>query len=255
MRTLHVVMPMAGRGSRFANAGFTTPKPLIEVDGAPMFIKALSSLDGILAPKRITIIIREEHDTEYSLKKLLLGVLPKANIVVTNEEPIGAVKDALRSEDYLDPDEGVVVLDCDLWFRSRSYEEMLNASLGNKSNIAGGLLTFFADNPRYSYALIGENNRVTETREKQVISNHAITGSYYFAYSTHFINSAKKLIGYKLNEKMPEYYLSLLYNILIDEGKQIQAAFVDAFASFGTPEELSDYQKNNKEKQGYSFRH
>jgi NDP-sugar pyrophosphorylase family protein len=91
-RALHIVLPMAGRGSRFANAGFSTPKPLIKVDGTPMFLKALSSLDKIKADKKYTIIIRKEHVENYNLDKLLKKELPEANIVITNEEPTGAPK-------------------------------------------------------------------------------------------------------------------------------------------------------------------
>ncbi|HSX29838.1 MAG TPA: hypothetical protein VLE73_04750 [Candidatus Saccharimonadales bacterium] len=54
MRDLHIIMPMAGAGSRFAKAGFTTPKPLIQVDGKPMFMKALSALEPIKANKHYT---------------------------------------------------------------------------------------------------------------------------------------------------------------------------------------------------------
>ena len=246
MRTLHIVMAMAGRGSRFSNVGYTTPKPLIKVDGQPMFLRALSSLDNVATEKRYTIIIRQEHDEQYNLGTLLKEALPDVNIVFTNEEPIGAVVDALRSRTYLKPDEGVVVMDCDLWFQSASYNNMVQASLSGKSNIAGGLLTFEADNPRYSYAKFGDDGIVTETAEKRVISNHAITGAYYFATATDFITAAETLIAQPLSDTMPEYYMSLLYNILIQDGKKVQAATVDEFASFGTPEELAAYDQMQK---------
>lgn len=243
MRSLHIVMPMAGRGSRFANAGFITPKPLIEVDGQPMFLKALSSLDKVVAQKRYTVIIRTEHEDRYSLTALLQKALPEVNVVVATEEPIGATADALRSKSFLKSDEGVIVMDCDLWFQSDSYNKMVEDSLNDKSTIAGGLLTFTADNPRYSYAQFGEDGIVTRTAEKQAISNHAITGAYYFATASLFTGAAHSLLEQSLSDSMPEYYLSLLYNILIDEGKKIQAATVDKFASFGTPEELANYQR------------
>jgi NDP-sugar pyrophosphorylase family protein len=234
-------MPMAGRGSRFANAGFTTPKPLIEVDGQPMFLKALSSLDDVKATKHHTVIIRKQHDEIYNLTSLLRQALPSVNVVVTDEEPIGATADALRSRDFLKPDEGVIVMDCDLWFHSVGYNTMVEDSLSSNSDIAGGLLTFEADDPRYSYAKFGPDGIVTETAEKRVISNRAITGAYYFATAELFTNAAEQLLQQTLSPFTPEYYLSLLYNILIDEGERIQATSVDEFASFGTPEELSQY--------------
>src|SRR5581483_4559397 len=189
-RALHIVMPMAGRGSRFANAGFKTPKPMIEVDGQPMFLKALSSIDNIDTEKRFTIVVRQEHEDQYHISALLKGALPSANIVITNEEPTGAVVDALRARPFLKDDEGVIVMDCDLWFSSKSYTDMVKASLNDESDIDGGLLTFKADSPRYSYALIGPDGLVTRTAEKVVISDSAITGAYFFARADIFTKSA-----------------------------------------------------------------
>jgi len=246
VRILHIIMPMAGHGSRFANAGFTTPKPLIEVDGMPMFLKALSSLEPIEAKKRYTVIIREEHEQKYNLTDLLKDALPEVNVVITSEEPIGATADALRARNLLEETEGVVVMDCDLWFHSESYNQMVETCLREHPIIAGGLLTFTDKDPRYSYARFGEDYIVKETAEKKVISNHAITGAYFFATARHFIFAAEKLLRQPLNDTMPEYYLSPLYNILIHDGGIIKAATVDEFASFGTPEELEAYNSKAK---------
>lgn len=238
-------MPMAGRGSRFAKAGVKTPKPLIIVDGQQMYLKALSSLDNIQADKKLTVVIRAEHDQEHNLSDGLRQTFPGVNIAVSDDEPTGAVVDALRAEPFLQADEAVILLDCDLWFSSASYNKMVEDRLNGQTDINGGLLTFAADNPRYSYAKINSDNIVTETAEKRVISDHAITGAYFFASKAEFVDSAHKLLKQPLSETMPEYYISFLYNILIDEGKKIQAAFVDEFASFGTPEELASYNANH----------
>jgi dTDP-glucose pyrophosphorylase len=242
MRDLHIILAMAGRGSRFANAGFTTPKPLITVDGMPMFIKALSSLDGIKATKHYTIIIRDEHQREYNLAAQLQQVLPEANVVITNEEPTGALRDAYRAKPHLKPGQGIVLLDCDLWFKSQPYYDMVQDSLAGTSDIAGGLLTFEADNPRYSFAEVDENWMVTRTAEKEAISNRAITGAYYIASTEQFIAAADGLLAQPLSATMPEYYVSHIYNVLLRQGGKIKATPVEEFASFGTPEELEAYE-------------
>jgi NDP-sugar pyrophosphorylase family protein len=234
---------MAGRGSRFANAGFTTPKPLIEVDGVPMFMKALSSLDDVKAEKHYSIIIRAEHEKEYSLSAQLKSILPEANVIITDEEPTGALADAYRAKPYLQPDEGIVLLDCDLWFHSQPYYDMVQESLDGTSDIAGGLLTFEADNPRYSYAVVDENWMVSRTAEKQVISNRAITGAYYVATTELFTDAADTLLAQQLSDKMPEYYISHIYNVLLENDGKIKASPVEEFHSFGTPEELKTYEE------------
>jgi dTDP-glucose pyrophosphorylase len=207
-----------------------------------MFRKALTSVGGIAANKRFYFVIRQQHVDEEQLDSLIKDALPEAKIIVLPEMTRGAAETALTAAPQLNSEDGLIIMDCDLWFQSASYNHMVEASLEDSSDIAGGLLTFTADNPRYSYAKFGDDNIVTETAEKQVISNHAITGAYFFARAQEFIDSAKTLIEQPVGDKMPEYYLSLLYNILIHDGKKIQAATVDEYASFGTPEELTEYQ-------------
>lgn len=246
-KKLQILMPMAGAGSRFAKAGFALPKPLIPVDNIPMFLKVLSSVADIKADKEYLFVIQQQHVDAQKLDSLIKKALPEAEIIIIPEITRGAAETALAAKSKLNPSDGLIVMDCDLWFRSKSYNKMLADSLKNTSQIVGGLLTFSSDNPRYSYAKFGPDNIVTETAEKVVISNHAITGAYFFATAKHFVDAAKKLMAQPISEKMPEYYISFLYNILIDEGEKIQAATVDEFESFGTPEELSDYQ-NRKAK-------
>ncbi len=244
MPKLQIVMPMAGLGSRFADAGFTTPKPLIEVDGMVMFLKAISSLKEIKADKEYFFVIRQEHVDTQQLDDLIRKALPSAKIIVLPELTRGAAETAFATRNLLDPKAAVIIMDCDLWFNSASYDAMVQDSINGDSDINGGVLTFTADNPRYSYAKFGEDCIVTETAEKRVISDHAITGAYFFATAQEFINSGDTLLQTPLGDLMPEYYISLLYNVLINEGKKIKAAKVDDFASFGTPEELNAYQAN-----------
>lgn len=234
-------MPMAGLGSRFAKAGFTTPKPLIEVDGLPMFRKALSSIENISAEQSCHFVIRQEHVDELQLDRLITEALPQAQVIIVPELTRGAAETVLAAEPYLNPDDALIVMDCDLWFNSTEYNSMVESSLSGVSEIDGGLLTFKADNPRYSYAKIDENNIVTLTAEKVVISDRAITGAYFYATAHGFLASAHALLEQPLSETMPEYYLSLTYNTLIESGAKIQAALVDEYASFGTPEELQSY--------------
>ena len=233
---------MAGAGSRFVSAGFATPKPLINVDNIPMFMKTITSIEDIELDKKFIFIIRQEHVDTQNLDKLIVDALPQAEVVVLPELTRGSAETALQAKPLLDREEPLIVMDCDLWFKSESYNEMVNSVINGTSDISGGVLTFKADNPRYSYALIEKDNIVTETAEKKVISNNAITGAYFFATAKEFIDACDKLLETPVSDEMPEYYLSLLYNILIDEGKKIQAAYVDEFASFGTPEELEAYQ-------------
>jgi dTDP-glucose pyrophosphorylase len=232
---------MAGLGSRFSEAGYATPKPLIPVDGQPMFLKALSSLDGWGLDVRLTVVLRRQHETEFGLATLIQQARPGVQVVIIEEMTRGAVETCLRAEGLMTGERGLLVMDCDLWFQSHPYRELVRGALEGREPLVGGLLTFPADSPRYSYALC-EGERVVRTAEKQVISPWAITGAYFFATERHFLRVAHALMERNLSSEMREYYLSLLYNLLLAEGGEVRAARVERFASFGTPEELRAYE-------------
>jgi NDP-sugar pyrophosphorylase family protein len=237
---------MGGLGSRFSSAGYKTPKPLIEVDGLPMFKKAISSLDNIDIPKEYIFVIRKEHVEEFSLDSKIKESLPSSKVVIIPELTRGATETALAAKDELNPESGLIIMDCDLWFSSPSYDNMVSKAIEGVTNIDGGVLTFPADNPRYSYAKINNNDIVTETAEKKVISDNAITGAYFFTKASKFIESAEAMLSNELSDDMKEYYISPLYNIIIKNSGTIKAAYVKDFASFGTPEELNQYILNSQ---------
>ncbi len=160
---------------------------------------------------------------------------------MTDEEPIGATRDALRAEPHLRPDEGVIFMDCDFWFESGAYNRMVTDSLEDKTDIDAGLGTFESTDPRYSFVETDENNYAIRTAEKVAISNRAIWGAYYFGRSQVFVKAAKELLAQPLTPEMKEYYISPLYNLILKGGGKVLAASVDKFGSFGTPEELEKY--------------
>jgi dTDP-glucose pyrophosphorylase len=244
-------MPMAGLGSRFAKIGITTPKPLIEVDGIPMFLKALSGLDKIDCEKKYTFVVRREHVDSHSIDKVMKEKVPGANVVVIEETTRGAVETCLKAGDFIDEKDAVVVLDSDLYFRSKRYGELVESVLQeediDKLPLDGVLLSFDSIDPRYSYAELGPDGFVKRTAEKVPISNNALVGVYCFASGKIFLEAAKELMRRNISEKMPEYYVSYLFNIVLEKGGKIALAKINEYHSFGTPEELKAYNKTVNE--------
>lgn len=238
-------MPMAGLGSRFSKTGITTPKPLIEVDGMPMFLKALSGLEKIDCEKRHTFVVRREHVDSHSIDKVMREKVPGAEVVVIKETTRGAVETCLKAEKFIDERDAVVVLDSDLYFRSGKYNELvesvLNAEDIENLPLSGVLLSFDSTDPRYSYAELGADGFVKRTAEKNPISSNALVGAYCFASGKIFLEAAKELMRRNISEKMPEYYVSYLFNIVLEKGGKIALAKIDEYHSFGTPEELNKY--------------
>ena len=242
IRPLHIIMPMAGEGSRFLKEGWTTPKPLIMLHGEPLFWHAISSVHIDEVPMKYSFIVRQEHIDKYQIDQQIKTFLPEANIFSVLKTTRGAVETCLMAEDKIADDDGIIVMDCDLEFRSREFLHILEQilSLPIEQAEGGALVSFESNEPRYSYAAVGDDGYVIRTAEKEVISSHALCGAYFFSSGKRFKQVAHQL----LNEpefKKPEYYVSLLYNYLLAEGEKVRLANMEDYYSYGTPEELKRY--------------
>ena len=242
MRVLHIIMPMAGEGSRFLKEGWNMPKPLIDLHGMPLFKHALSSISDNTIPTKYSFIVRYEHIEKYGIDKGIKTFLPEANVFSVMKTTRGAVETCLVAESAIVDDDAIIVMDCDLEFRSKSFMEIIKNYLNEPIDITNGgaLVSFESQEPRYSYAGIDKEGNVTRTAEKEVISSHALCGAYFFASGCRFKQVAHQL----LNEpefKKPEYYVSLLYNYLLATGEKVKLAPMEEYYSYGTPEELKRY--------------
>lgn len=242
MRPLHIIMPMAGEGSRFRDAGWTTPKPLIELHGKPLFIRAIDSVKVEEASMKYSFIVRQEHIDNYGIDKGIKEILPEAMIYSVEKTTRGAVETCLKAEEGIADNDAVVVMDCDLEFRSKKYTEIIRKVLETPADVAkgGALVSFESDLPKYSYAELGEDGLVKRTAEKEVISNHALCGAYFFSSGKEFKAAAHRLLDEPVMLK-PEFYVSLLYNYLLNDGSPIQLASMEMYRSYGTPQELRPY--------------
>lgn len=235
-------MPMAGEGSRFANAGWTTPKPLIELNGQPLFKHAISSVAAEGIEMKYSFIVRHEHIEKYGIDAGIKSFLPEANIFSVMKTTRGAVETCLMAESAIADDDAVIVMDCDLEFRSVKFIEIIKGILSQSLDEANGgaLVSFESDQPKYSYAELGEDGYVKRTAEKEVISNHALCGAYFFSTGKRFKQIAHQLLD-EPEFKKPEYYVSLLYNYMLAAGEKVQLAPMEEYYSYGTPDELQRY--------------
>ena len=239
-------MPMAGEGTRFSKAGWTTPKPLIELRGVPLFRRAIDSVAIEGVEMKYSFIVRQEHIDKQHIDELIKEIQPDANVFSVLKTTRGAVETCLVAESAIDDEDAVVVMDCDLEFRSERYNELVANALSVSADEAdgGALVSFESDNPRYSYALVDDEGRVLRTAEKDPISTHALCGAYFFGSGKDFKRIAHQLLEDGTHGKA-EFYVSLLYNYLLDEGKVIRLATMEEYYSYGTPEELLFYSKKD----------
>ncbi len=229
MRPIHIIMPMAGEGSRFINEGWATPKPLIPLRGKLLFQRAIESISIVGAPMKYSFIVRQEHIDKYAIDKKIKELLPNANIFSVLKTTRGAVETCLIARDAIDKNDKAYIAE---------ITEILSKPI---ENVNGGMLVSFdANEPRYSFAEIDKNNVVIRTAEKEVISNHALCGAYFFSKAESFLYAADLLLN-ESNFNKPEFYVSLLYNYLLKRGEIIKLAKMEEYYSYGTPEELKKY--------------
>lgn len=239
-RKTHIIMPMAGEGNRFKDAGYTMPKPLIEYNGKPLFVNAMDSVKNIKYDS-ITFVVREEHLKEHQIDQVIHQYYPDAIIMVIQETTRGAadtvflaVRNLILSHvaEYTD---SIIIMDCDVVVQSEQWEKAIN-----KPTMDGILLSFNSNDDRYSYAAV-VNNKVLRTAEKEPISEHAITSPYFIKKIEYFVDSFHDMERFHKPDGSMTYkemYVSLLYNFLIANKHNIKLIPVDSIISLGTPEEL-----------------
>jgi dTDP-glucose pyrophosphorylase len=230
---MKVIVPMAGRGSRFKNVGEMTPKPLIPVLGKPMLYWALKSIDGIEYSQLVFIALKE-HEVNFGLKTLLHELYGNnVTLILIDEVTEGQLCTVLAAEEHLNSSEDILITSSDTFVKSKIGEH-----ISRKADDCAGLISV-ANLPgdRWSFAKVDETGRVTEVAEKRRISNYASTGLYYFANGYDFLTEAKRIIENK-EKTQGEYYVIPVYQKLIERGLKIEISLADEVYDMGTPESL-----------------
>lgn len=239
-KKLNVLIPMAGAGSRFQQAGYTFPKPLIEVRGKPMIQVVVENLN--IEANYIFICQREHYDT-YNLKYLLNLIAPNCKIVLVDGITEGAACTTLLAKEFIDNDQPLVMANSDQYIEWNSNEVMYAF---NADAIDGGILTFNASHPKWSYAKLDENGFVSEVAEKKVISDLATVGVYYWSKGSDYVKYAEQMIEKNVRVNN-EFYVCPVFNEAIGDGKKIRVKNIEKMWGIGTPEDLNYFLSEHKE--------
>ena len=240
-KTMNVLIPMAGRGSRFATQGYTFPKPLIDVKGKPMIQVVTENLN---IKANYTFIVQKEHYEKYSLQHLLNLIAPDCNIVQVDGITEGAACTTLLAKEFIDNDEPLLMANSDQFVEWDSNETLYAFSNGNCD---GGIITFPATHPKWSYAKLGEDGYVSEVAEKKPISEHATVGIYWWAKGSDYVKYAEQMIEKDIRVNN-EYYVCPVFNEAIGDGKKIRIKEIEkeGMWGIGTPEDLNYFLEHYK---------
>ena len=234
---LNIVVPMAGAGSRFADAGFELPKPLIPVRGVPMIKLVIANLTPS-SPHRFIFVVQKRHVEQHHIDELLAEWAPGCDVVVIGGITDGAARTVLAARELIDSRDPLMIANSDQYV---SVE--IDEYLARLSRADGLIMTMTADNPKWSYVKL-HDARVTEVVEKVVVSDQATVGIYNFARGSDFVAGADRMIaaGRMANG---EYYVAPVYNELIDDAAEILTFNVgadgDGMYGLGIPADLEAF--------------
>ena len=241
---MHIVIPMSGIGKRFIDAGYTEPKPLIVIDNKPIIEHVCDLFPG---ESKFTFICNSKHLSKTNMRQVLLGIKPNSNIVEIPNHKKGPVYAVSLIEEYIEDEEEVIVNYCDFgtyW----DYNDFLKHT--RDRNADGAIPAYKRFNPHMlgsdNYAFmwdkeqwmlqIKEKEPFTENRNNEFASN----GTYYFKKGEYVKKYFNELIREDINLN-GEYYVSLIYNLLVRDNLKVSIYDIQHMLQWGTPEDVQEY--------------
>lgn len=237
---LRIVIPMAGEGKRFIEAGFSFPKPLIDIQGKPMIQWVVENIN---ADATFIFVVLKEHLEKYNLNYLLKLIAPRCEIVALDKPTQGAALSVLEASHLFNDEYPVAIVNSDQVIEWNS-NEFFYAMAADECD--GGIVTFESTHPKWSFVKTGEDGFIAEVAEKKPISNQATAGVYYFKRGSDFVKYANQMIGLDIRTH-GEFYICPVYNELLKDKKKVRAFPVQKVWSLGTPEDVRAFLEYHKD--------
>lgn len=238
--TLNILIPMAGEGSRFKQAGYSFIKPLIDVKGKPMIQTVIENL-GFNA--NYIYIVRKEHYEQYNLQSFLNLITPGCKIICVDNLTEGAACTTLLAKEYINNNNQLLIANCDQfieWDNIHFYYQTV------ERKVDGMILTFESTHPKWSFVKLNEQGYITEVAEKKPISNIATVGIYFWNKGSDYVKYAEQMIEKNIRVNN-EFYVAPVYNEAIQDGKKFLPYNINKMWGIGTPEDLKYFTDNYKD--------
>jgi NDP-sugar pyrophosphorylase family protein len=236
---VNIVVPMAGRGSRFAVAGYRDPKPLIDIFGKTMIEAVIENLTPN-QPFQFIFICQRQHYIEYELEALFKRSLGASwRCVQIDDVTEGAACTVLQAEPLINTESSLIIANSDQLVDCNISDFLEHAYT---SAVDGLIMSFPAADEKWSYVSVDASGFGTEVAEKRRISPHATVGIYHFASGHAFVNAAQQMMRKNIRVN-GEFYVAPVYNELIQNGARIALWSIEenAMHGLGTPDDLVAY--------------
>lgn len=245
MTALQIVLPMAGQGQRFADAGYALPKPLLPIGGVPMVVRAILDLPPAA---RVILLVRTEHMTRFGLDRAVLAHIPHAVVVPVEHLTEGQACTVRLAAPHLDPDAPVIVGACD---NTHLYDaDALTRSMAAHDAV----IWTYRGEPRVqlkptAYGWV-RTDQASPERALDVsckvpisttpINDHAVSGFFGFRTARMMNDAIDSMVaaGTRVNG---EYYMDTVPNVLIAAGRNVGVFEVEKYIGWGTPSDYEDF--------------
>ncbi|MEW6994799.1 glycosyltransferase family 2 protein [Colwelliaceae bacterium MEBiC 14330] len=213
---LNIVVPMAGKGSRFSKAGYVDPKPLIMVKNKRMIEVVINNLTPACEHQFI-FVCQEAHYKDYNLESIFSKACKKFKVVTINGVTDGAAITVLKAREFINNDNPLMIANSDQWIDVDINDYLIDM---DSRDLDGSMLTMKADDPKWSYAKVDNDNLVSEVVEKVVISDEATVGIYNFKRGKDFCHFADYMIKKNIRSNN-EFYVAPVYSFMAEKGSAI----------------------------------
>jgi len=233
---MNVLIPMAGAGSRFEKAGYTFPKPLIDVRGKPMIQWVVDNLN---VEAKYIFIVQKSHFEKFNLKETINNFCPNNEIVQVEGITEGAACTTLLAKDFINNNESLIIANSDQFVEWESDEFIYSCTA---SDVDANILTFKSTHPKWSYVKVNEMGNVVEVAEKKPISDIATVGIYYWKNGSDYVKYAEQMISKNIRVNN-EFYVCPVFNEAINDNKKVKTFNIEKMWGLGTPEDLEYFLK------------
>jgi NDP-sugar pyrophosphorylase family protein len=237
-----VVVPMAGRGSRFSGPeSGGLPKPLVSIRGRPMVAWALESLRDV-PRSRMVFVALKEHEERFDVSETLRRWAGEdAAVCLVPDVTEGQLCTVLEAAEHIDTDEDVLIASSDTLVVSRLRDDIAR----RPPQCAGIISVAELPGDHWSFARLGEDGRVVEVAEKRRISPLCSTGLYWFASGRDLLREGRAMVQ-RGERTRGEFFVIPLYQNLIEQGRRVDVSRASQVWDMGTPDAAKRFEERSR---------